>query len=214
MFSTSAARRRRLVTLAGIAIAVVGLTGCVGTPKPSGSSSSPTASASVSPSPTPTPTGAPASPSPTPTAGTPAQAVTIGCNTLVSPQTMYDFNPNFGLDASFTPGGGTPTAKAVAAKGVACDWTNQTSGDKVTIAVARPGSAALAELKASAGAGTAVAGIGQSAFFSSSGGTGRLDVFTGTYWLVATSVFFGGAADFGSGADGRTLVAAAVAQLR
>jgi hypothetical protein len=140
--------------------------------------------------------------------------VTIGCNTLVSAQTMYDFNPNFGLDASFTPPGGTPAATAVAAKGVACDWTNQTSGDKVTIAVARPGSTALAGLKTSAGAGTAVAGIGQSAFFSSSGETGRLDVFTGTYWLVATSVFFASAEDFGDGADARTLANSAVSQLR
>ncbi|TXN28559.1 arginyl-tRNA synthetase [Lacisediminihabitans profunda] len=211
MFSTSAARRR-LVALASIAIVVGGLTACVGTPKPSGSSSSPSASASDSP--TPTPAGTPASPSPTPTTGTPAQAVSIGCNTLVSAQTMYDFNPNFGLDASFKPAGGTPAATAIAAKGVACDWTNQTSGDKVTIAVARPGSAALAGLKTSAAAGTPVAGIGESAYFSSSGGAGRLDVFTGTYWLVATSVFFGSAADFGSGADARTLVASAVAQLR
>jgi hypothetical protein len=140
--------------------------------------------------------------------------VTIGCNALVSAQTMYDFNPNFGLDASFKPAGGTAAATAVAAKGVACDWTNQTSGDKVTIAVARPGSAALAGLRATAGAGTAVAGIGESAYFASSGGTGRLDVFTGTYWLVATSVFFAGASDFASGADARTLVASAVSQLR
>jgi hypothetical protein len=128
---------------------------------------------------------------------------------------MYDFNPNFGLDASFRPAAGTPAATAVAAKGVACSWTNQTSGDKVTIAVARPGSDALAKLKAAAaGGGSAVSGIGESAYFAPNGGTGRLDVFTGTYWLVATSVFFASAADFSNGADAKNLVGAAVSQLR
>ena len=127
---------------------------------------------------------------------------------------VYDFNPNFGLDSGFSPKSGTAAATAVADKGTACSWLNQTSADTFAIAVARPAAAELASLKTTASTGTAVAGLGDAAHFSTSGGVGRVDVFRGAYWLVATSVYFGSATDFGSGTDANKLVTAALGALK
>jgi hypothetical protein len=120
---------------------------------------------------------------------------------------MYDFNPNFGLDDAFSPKSGTPAATAKSDNGVACNWLNQTSGDTVTIAVAQPTTDDLAKIKATAAKGTAVSGLGSAAYFSTEGQVGRLDVFDGAYWVVATSVYFS-TAD-----DARALATSAVAAL-
>lgn len=68
----------------------------------------------------------------------------------------------------------------------------------MTFAVARPAPEKLASLKAQAATGTPAAGLGDAAYFSTSGGVGRVDAFRGSYWLVATSVYFGTAADASS----------------
>jgi hypothetical protein len=140
----------------------------------------------------------------------PAAATTtsIPCDTLLSGRAVYDFNPNFGLDGSFTPKAGSAAATAVADKGTACNWTNQSSGDTFTVAVARPAAADLASLKAAAAKGSPAAGLGDAAYFSRTGGVGRVDAFTGAYWLVTTSVYFASAED----ANG--LVAAALGALK
>ena len=113
----------------------------------------------------------------------------------MSPQAVYDFNPNFGLDSSFSPKAGTAAATAVAERGTACNWLNQTSRDTFTFAVARPAAAEFASLRSKVATGTAAPELGDAAYFSSSSGVGRIDVFTGAYWLVATSVYFGSATD-------------------
>ena len=126
----------------------------------------------------------------------------------MSAQVVYDFNPNFGLDRSFSPKAGTAAATVAADQGTACSWLNQTSGDTFEVAVARPAAASLASLKAKAAAGTPASGLGDAAYFSKSGLVGRVDVFTGAYWLVATSVYFGTAN------DAKNLVTAALGALR
>jgi hypothetical protein len=179
-----------LLTLTGCV-----LTGCVGHPDAKPSSGHNVASAR--PSATATPSANSPTPTPTPTASAPsaAIAVSVNCSALISAQQMYEFNPNFGLDASFAPKSGTSAAKAVADKGVACNWTNQTSGDTVTFSVAKPGAAALGSLKSAASAGTAASGLGEAAWFSAAAGSGTLTVFKGEYWLTAVSVYFGAASD-------------------
>jgi hypothetical protein len=109
--------------------------------------------------------------------------VQIACGTLVSAQTMYDFNPNFTLQANYAPNSGTPGYAAAADKGTACNWVNDTSGETLSVSVARPGSVEFAALKASAATGTPVSGYGDAAYFAS----GRLDIFSGDYWLVTQS---------------------------
>ena len=190
MNSIADSRLRSTVIVVVLAATVaLGLAGCVAktgstaSPKPS---ASPTQSASPSVS---------AIPSPSASASAAATPTKIPCNTLLSAQAVYDFNPNFGLDNSFSPKSGTAAATAVADKGTACSWLNQTSSDTFEFAVARPVASDLASLKAKAAAGTPAPGLGEAAYFSTSGGVGRVDVFTGTYWLVATSVYFGTAAD-------------------
>lgn len=207
-----AARRIGMATLA-IALGgmlTVGLAGCVPSsgskPQPS-SSSSPSSSPSPSPSVSPGSPGSPSS-SATPTVPPGGAAGKIGCNALVPPQTVYDFNPNFGLEPGFTPKPGTPAASAVSAGGTACNWLNQTSGDTFTVAVARPGAARLASIKSTAATGTPGSGLGDSSYFSKTGDVGRVDAFSGKYWVSATSVYFG------TVGDASTLVGAALAALK
>ncbi|HEY0248442.1 MAG TPA: arginyl-tRNA synthetase [Gryllotalpicola sp.] len=186
----------RVAQVASVAAAAVVLAGCVGTTD-AGHSSSPTRTPSSSHSPSASPSaGTDPSASPSPAAG--GTPVTLPCSSLTPAQVMYDFNPNFGLDAIFTPKSGTAAARAVADRGIACNWTNQTSGDTITFSVARPAASELTTLKTAAAAGTSAAGYGDAAWFSSAGQVGRVDVFRGDYWLTVSSVYFGSAADASS----------------
>ena len=195
--------RSTVIVVALAATVALGLAACVPEPVTS-KTSTPTATDSPSANPVPSST---ISPTPTPSAAA-ATATKIPCGTLISAQAVYDFNPNFGLDSGFSPKSGTAAAKAVADNGTACNWLNQTSGDTFAFAVARPVAAELALLKTTAATGTPASGLGDAAYFSTSGGVGRVDVFRGAYWLVATSVYFG------SAADASTLVTTALAALK
>lgn len=98
---------------------------------------------------------------------------------------MYDFDPNFGLQQDYSPAAGSPAATSVGSGGVACSWLQQTSGDTIEISVAQPDAAALADLRAAAGADSS-----GTEFFSSTGDVGTIQAFTGPYWVVATSTYF------------------------
>ena len=177
--------RHRSFGIVGVALLALALVGCV--PE---SSAGPTHSASASATPSDTPTAS-VTPSPTPTTGTAAVPVSVACDTLVPPQTIYDFNPNFTLQTSYAPKSGTPEYTAAADRGTACGWVNGTSSDTVAVAVARPGSVELASIKAAASAGTPISGFGDAAYFSGD----RFDVFRGGYWFVAVSTYFSSATD-------------------
>jgi len=183
MTSSVNVRAARLILSAA---AVLALAGCVW---PNSVAATPGTIATPTDSPTAT---VPAKP--TPTTGTPAQPVSITCSTLISAQTIYDFNPNFTLQANYAPRTGTAAFTAKSDGGAACNWINETSGDSVTASVARPGSDELPALKTAAAAGTAVSGYGDAAYFSA----GRIDVFSGSYWVVVQSTYFSAAADASS----------------
>ncbi len=187
--------RTPLLVAALFAVTAATLSGCVWQSTPSSTYTSLS-------SPTDTPT-ATVTPSPIPTAGSPAQPVAIGCNTLVSPQTMYDFNPNFTLQSAYAPKSGTAAYAAAADRGTACNWVNDTSGETLAVSVAKPGSVEFASLKSSAAKGTPVSGYGDAAYFSS----GRLDVFSGDYWLVTQST------QYSTANDAASIVTSALAQL-
>lgn len=182
---------RRPLLLASSASAVLAaavlLAGCttpnpVTSPSPSGGTAggSPSATTSAEPS---------ASPS---TSSTP---VDIACDALITPQAMYDFNPNFSLLASWSSEAGTPAADAVAADGVACRWKNDTSGETIDISVAAPGDDALAARKSDAASGTSTSYGGAEGYFAVSGGVGEATAFEGPYWVVARSSYFAAPAD-------------------
>jgi hypothetical protein len=175
--------RRFLVPVMLGAVALLALSGCVPTPSPSASASRSaigTPSASVTPTATaaPTPTA-----SPTP--------VTVGCSAMVTADDIYAFNPNFGLLTSWTPAKGSAAATALTKSGIACRWSNQTSGDTIDISVAHLDAASIENLKnAAVSKGTLVPTYGDEAYFGTAAGVGTATVFKGNYWLVATSVAF------------------------
>ena len=174
--------RRLVVPLAISALALAALSGCVpdASPTPSGSASTGSPSASAS-----------ATPTPSPTASAVSIPITIGCNTLISPDDIYAFNPNFGVINSWTPKAGSAAATAKSEQGIACRWSNQTSGDTIDISVAHLDSASIESLKNQAvDQSTMVPTYGDEAYFSVTGGVGTAIVFQGEYWLVATSVDF------------------------
>lgn len=185
------------VALAAITLAL--LSGCVptATPTASGSASgTPSAAASQTATAAPTPSA-----SPTP--------VTIGCDTLVSADTMYAYNPNFGLLTSWTPAAGSAAATAKSESGIACRWSNQTSGDTIDISVAHLDAASIESLKNDAVShGTLVPTYGDEAYFGTSGGVGTAVVFQGNYWMVATSI------DFAEPGDPSDLIDAALTALK
>lgn len=97
--------------------------------------------------------------------------------------------------SGFTPPAGSAASVAVSDRGIACSWVNQTSRATITVSVARPGAHELAALTTTAARGTASSGYGDAAYFSKSGDAGRIDVFSGRYWLVATSSYFASTVD-------------------
>ena len=200
------ARRLRVGSaLATGALALIVLAGCATGAEPA-SSASPTATPSTAPagvatqSPTPTPT-------PTEDADT---AVTLGCDGVLTPDDVYDFNPNFGTAPGYKPADGSAAAVATLHKGVACGWSNQTSGDLIEVSVAQPTAATLADLKSQAAtSSTSVTtyGAGVKGYFATADGTGEAQVFSGPYWVAVTSV------EFVEARDAETLVAAVVSHL-
>lgn len=208
----TAARTTAVVAIG--ALALLGLSGCKDTAGLPGSSNSPspssstTASASATPSSSASaaPDTAPSTkPAPPRASGT---ALGVNCNALLSPQAVYDFNPNTSLQPAYKPKSGSDGSAALSFKGISCGLVNDSSGATTSVSAAHPAASDLATLKNAASKGTAVSGLGDAAWFSTSGGSGQLQVFTGPYWVSASSVFFG------SANDARQLTSAALAALK
>src|SRR6187402_35153 len=179
------ASRRLVVSSAVVAVALGLLAGCVPAPSPSGSA---TRSATPDSRFTPTPSNPPV-----PTATPSARPVSVSCSALISPQTMYDFNPNFGVIDSWTPAAGSPAAVAESDKGVACRWLNQTSGALIDLSVASLDAASLESLKnQTVGSSTMVPTYpdADEGYFSVSNGVGTAVIFDRSYWVVMTSTYF------------------------
>jgi hypothetical protein len=169
------------------------LAGCVPTPDPSSSTAVPATEEPgpfVSKTPTPGPSVAP---------DPAAIPFDIDCGDLVTAQQMYDYNPNFSLVNDFTPDAGTTAAAAIAAKGTACRWINQTSGETIDISAAQLNDKALATAKSNAEASSDSSGAwGSESYFGVSGGVGTAEAFSGAYWVTASSAGFLEPADVGS----------------
>jgi hypothetical protein len=178
---------RVTATLALVAAAAIALAACSGSPSSSdGSSASPSAthsSGNGSATTTPTPSSTPSPTGPTP-GGTP---VNLTCDQILTPQQVYNYNPNFGDDPGYKPAAGSLAAKAVADKGVACAWLNQTSGVVIQISVAQPDAANLtAQENSAVTTSTAVPTYGvPQGYFSTA--RGEAQVFTGAYWIAAVA---------------------------
>lgn len=172
-----------ITTVIGCALT---LSACAPSASPAASaSSSPTATAGGVTSPTPTPTPTPTDP-PTP--------VGLTCPQVLTPEQLYAFNPNYGVDPGYTPKDGSLEAKIADWKGSTCAWKNQSSGDVIEIAVAHPPASALEGLKnAAITTSNPVPTYGvppQVEGYFKSGTAGQVQVFRGPYWIVAESTAF------------------------
>ncbi|MBI5160974.1 MAG: hypothetical protein HY996_06135 [Micrococcales bacterium] len=168
------------------------LAGCVpdagapaGTPTPSRPSAA--ASGSAAPDPSPSATTDPRSSIP----------VDIACSTLVSNDTVYQYGPIYSAKSPFTPPEASAAAQARADRGTTCEWINTSSGTTIDVSVARYRVATLGEQKAASAAGATTVSQwgGDAGFFRAQDGTGVATAFVGDYWIVASSVEFGAAAD-------------------
>ncbi|MCM3656627.1 DUF3558 family protein [Agromyces mediolanus] len=183
MHRSPAVRSPRAVSALLVALtATAALAGCASeSPAPSGSpSSAPTAT-----------TGAP-SESPTPTPSETPTPFAADCDTLITPEQIYAFNPNFGLQDGFEPTSADVTA-TVDAGGTACGWLNQTSGDPIQLGVATPTPSVLESARnQAASSSNAVPTYGTppavEGYFRQSGNTGEAQIFTESgYWVVIES---------------------------
>lgn len=169
----------------GIAAAAV-LAGCAPSAQPAASpSSSATAGAGASSDPV---------PSATPTPTDPPTPVGLTCDQVLTADQVYAFNPNYGADPGYAPKDGTLEKKIADWQGVSCAWLNQTSGDVIQVAVAKPPASAMEGLKNAAitaakpvptyGVPPTVEG------YFKPGDAGQVQVFRGSYWIVAESPAF------------------------
>jgi hypothetical protein len=166
--------------LAVAAIALVLLAGCVPTDPGGDPSATPTGPVETA-SPTPEPTDQPV--------GTPIDAT---CDELVTPDTLYIYNPNFGPVDDYVPDPSSPAATALSYEGVACRWQNQTDGQNIDLSVAQLDEDSLTALKNTAfETSEMVPTYGEEAYFSVEQNVGVAQVFQGPYWIVVQSpVFF------------------------
>lgn len=183
-------------------MALLALAGCTPdaaspTVKPSGSpatSASPSASAGASDAPSDDVTDTP-TPTPTPTPKPEGMAVSLDCDQVLTPDDMYAFNPNFGMAPDYKPAGGSAAETAAKYDGVACGWSNQTSGEVIAVSVAQPNDVLMTQLKDAAIAqSTPVPTYGTppslEGFFTNAGGQGEAQLFTGKYWVALNSSAF------------------------
>lgn len=161
------------------------LTGCAGSPDPVASvtpkvrASSSASNAAESPA---TPTA-----KPTP--------VTIACDKVLTSEQLTKLMPPLAADAAFTPAKGTAAATAIADAGVACGYTNASTGNPVAVSIAQPTSDDLTALKNAAIRSSHVVptyGVPPKVmgYFSVDATSGIAQVFTGPYWIVAESKDF------------------------
>ncbi|WP_010205067.1 hypothetical protein [Salinibacterium sp. PAMC 21357] len=182
-----ALRLRVIPAVIALSASALLLTACVPTES---EPTSPTSTRTSAPSSTPSDSSTP-EPSSSASSDPEATAVNLACTDLITPQAMYDFNPNFLLLNSFTPAAGSPAATALASKGVACRWENSTSGVTIDVSVAQPSPANVDSLKSKAGGKAA----GFDGYFAVSGDTGTAQVFDGAYWATLSSQAFFEAGD-------------------
>lgn len=169
-------------------------------PAPSLEPIEPTDEPSVPPSPEPSDDGDDGdAPGPTPDpqpsevrdASLQALPLSVACDEVLTPQQLYDYNPNVGADPGSRPRGGSGPERAAELSGTACGWINQTSSQTISIGVARFDSANLARVRDMArAAGGSSAGLGMDGHYRMESGLGVVDAFTGSYWIAAESSTF------------------------
>jgi hypothetical protein len=173
----STTRILTVFALAGTLLATA--TACA--PETPTAESTPTASSSA-PEPTPSTTAANENP------GTP---INLSCSELVSPQAMYDFNPNFGINPTLTPAPGSQGAITADYNGLTCIWVNESSGETITVAAADlPADLITGIANDLLATSNSVPTYDAEGYFQLVGNVGEAEVVSGSYWVTATSTAF------------------------
>ncbi|MET0590389.1 MAG: iron ABC transporter ATP-binding protein [Naasia sp.] len=185
--SRTLVRKRMSWVLTGV-VAIAVLSGCTSNPVQPGPAptAEPSASGDVT-APETTATAEPEAPTGIP--------VTQTCDELITPDEMYEFNPNFGADPGYSPDESSPAQELVDLQGVSCSWLNQTSNETIEVAVAHLDPADVEarknDLVTSSQPVPTFSPTADEGYFSFDGTTGRADAFVGEYWIMAdSSVFF------------------------
>lgn len=128
-----------------------------------------------------------------PADGSIGTVVNLRCDQLITPQQMYDYDPNLSGLSPWTPTAGSAAYRAQQWNGLACRWLRETGGVSMDISVASiVDRGTMVQLQTAAQTGTPVAGLGTSAYYANH----QLQIFSGTYWLVLQYDWAGEAIDF------------------
>lgn len=132
-------------------------------------------------------------PTPTPTPTDPPTPVTLTCDQILTPEQLYAYNPNVGAAPGYAPEEDSLEQKVKDWQGQTCAWSNQSSGDVIQIAVAQPPASAMDGLK-NAAITTAqpvpTYGAPPLEGYFKPGSSGQVQIFRGSYWVVAESTAF------------------------
>lgn len=184
--------RRTTIAVVTTLLTVTALAACVQDPGMPAPTPTTTRSATSSPAPTES--------SPTPTAEPTPEVIPFvtDCESLIDPDTMYTFDPNFSLLGAFTPDAGSLAADAQAAGGTVCRWVHGTNGVTIDVAVADlPADAASSRIAALDAADASVGDYGARGYFSVASGLGQAQAFPSHYWVSISSPIFSAPSDAG-----------------
>ncbi len=118
----------------------------------------------------------------------------IACDVLIDGATIYDLNPNLGLDQAPRPSALSSTV--VDSDGVSCGWINQTSGTPLVASVAAFDAVGwqAARQAATARGGSAIgSGLGGEGVFRTEQSVGVIELFRSPYWILIESPIFASA---------------------
>jgi hypothetical protein len=173
----------RLASIGTAAAALLLLAGCSSQPPAAGQSAPPTQPAAE-------PTAA-ATSEPTPAGPTvpPAIPFDIACDSLVSPETIYAFNPNFALLPEPVIQAGSSAERVKTELGTVCSWQQLSSGEILTVAVAQLPDETLLRVQNDVFESSTMVPTygGDEGYFTVRDGAGEAMTFVGTHWIVSTS---------------------------
>lgn len=159
------------------------LAGCT----PQAPSAAPTAAPTTAAAqPTAEPTTEPTTAAPT---APPAIPFEIACDSLVSPETIYAFNPNFALLPEPVVEPGSSADRVRAELGTVCSWQQLSSGEILTVAVANLPAETLVRVQNDAFESSTMVPTygGAEGYFTVRDGAGEAMTFTGGYWVVSVA---------------------------
>lgn len=123
------------------------------------------------------------------------------CESLISIEDLYNFNSNFALDSSQSPAPGSLAKLATDYKGISCNFVNLSSGESVTVSLAKfdnQGFTRLKQMREKESFPSKVSFVPAEflALFTPEAQGGTLEVFGNNYWLTAKANWVQNAEDF------------------